>query len=143
MVSPCDHALIQGDFRACWLMVRFCFENGFIPIYAAALRDAMEEIQPGRFRQTDSSVFISSFQEIRRVKVSEMCGFVKSHHITSHIIIDIFKISELYSVLLLKRIRLFKVSVFGYNITLNCPFFIFLSVPFSFFIVKIHFHDMG
>ena len=38
-----DFVLIQGDFGACYLMVRFCFENGLVPIYSTTEREAMEE----------------------------------------------------------------------------------------------------
>lgn len=44
--APGDFVLIQGDFGACFLMVRFAFENGFNPIYATTRREATEETQP-------------------------------------------------------------------------------------------------
>lgn len=50
---PGDFVLIQGDFGACWLMVSFCVEKGFIPVYATTAREAVEEIQPdGTVRMT-------------------------------------------------------------------------------------------
>lgn len=41
-----DYVLIQGDFGACYLMVRTAFENGCIPIYATTKREAIEDYQP-------------------------------------------------------------------------------------------------
>jgi hypothetical protein len=41
--QPGDAALIQGDFGATYLMVRFCMERGFTPYYATTLREAVEE----------------------------------------------------------------------------------------------------
>ena len=40
-----DYALIQGDFGATYLMVRFALEHGLIPIYATSRRLAQEEHQ--------------------------------------------------------------------------------------------------
>jgi hypothetical protein len=40
---PGDYVLIQGDFGACYLVVSFAFGNGFIPIYSATKRDAVEK----------------------------------------------------------------------------------------------------
>lgn len=37
-----DYILIQGDFGACFLMVRFAFEKGFVPIYSTTEREAVE-----------------------------------------------------------------------------------------------------
>ena len=37
-----DFILIQGDFGACFLMVRFAFEKGFVPIYSTTEREAVE-----------------------------------------------------------------------------------------------------
>ncbi|MEW6140287.1 MAG: CRISPR-associated protein Csx20 [Thermodesulfobacteriota bacterium] len=44
--EPGDFVLIQGDFGACYLMVRFCLEHGLIPIYSTTERHAQEEAQP-------------------------------------------------------------------------------------------------
>jgi hypothetical protein len=41
-----DYVLIQGDFGACYLMVNFCLENQFIPIYSTTRREAKEEHGP-------------------------------------------------------------------------------------------------
>ncbi|GBC63133.1 hypothetical protein DENIS_4126 [Desulfonema ishimotonii] len=41
-----DYVLIQGDFGACYLMVRFAFDFGMIPVYATTRREAVEEPQP-------------------------------------------------------------------------------------------------
>lgn len=38
-----DYILIQGDFGACYLMVRFAFDRGLIPIYSTTRREAVEE----------------------------------------------------------------------------------------------------
>ncbi|QTA92048.1 CRISPR-associated protein Csx20 [Desulfonema magnum] len=40
-----DYVLIQGDFGACYIMVRFAFENRLIPVYATTKREAVEEHQ--------------------------------------------------------------------------------------------------
>jgi len=42
---PGDYVLIQGDFGATHLMVKFAFEKGFIPIYSTTEREATEELQ--------------------------------------------------------------------------------------------------
>ncbi len=39
-----DHALIQGDFGACYIMVNFAFEKGLIPVYSTTKRETVEEI---------------------------------------------------------------------------------------------------
>lgn len=41
-----DYVLIQGDFGACYLMVRFALERGLIPVYSTTRREATEEGQP-------------------------------------------------------------------------------------------------
>lgn len=38
-----DYVLIQGDFGACFIMVKFAFETGLIPIYSTTEREAAEE----------------------------------------------------------------------------------------------------
>lgn len=38
-----DYALIQGDFGACYLLVRFALERNLIPVYATTERHAREE----------------------------------------------------------------------------------------------------
>lgn len=38
-----DYVLIQGDFGACYILVNFAFEKGFIPIYSTTRREAIEE----------------------------------------------------------------------------------------------------
>lgn len=45
-----DFVLIQGDFGAAYLMVRFALENGLVPIYSTTERMAVEE------KQADGSV---------------------------------------------------------------------------------------
>lgn len=44
--QPDDYALIQGDFGATYLMVRFAFEHGLRPVYATSRREAQEIHQP-------------------------------------------------------------------------------------------------
>ena len=44
--APGDYVLIQGDFGATYLMVRFALEHGLIPIYATTSRQAREEHLP-------------------------------------------------------------------------------------------------
>jgi hypothetical protein len=41
-----DYALIQGDFGACYLLVRFALKQGLVPVYSTTQREAEEEIQP-------------------------------------------------------------------------------------------------
>ena len=41
-----DYVLIQGDFGACFIMVNFALEQGWIPIYSTTEREAMEEHGP-------------------------------------------------------------------------------------------------
>jgi hypothetical protein len=41
-----DYVLIQGDFGACYLLVRFALDRGLIPVYSTTDRIAKEEIQP-------------------------------------------------------------------------------------------------
>jgi hypothetical protein len=42
MALPGDHVLIQGDFGACWLMVKFAFEHRLVPVYSTTERKAVE-----------------------------------------------------------------------------------------------------
>lgn len=44
---PGDYALIQGDFGATYLMVRFALEQGIVPIYSTTRRQAVEHHNPG------------------------------------------------------------------------------------------------
>ncbi|MEW6187838.1 MAG: CRISPR-associated protein Csx20 [Thermodesulfobacteriota bacterium] len=41
-----DYVLIQGDFGAVYLLVRFALEKGVIPVYSTTRREAEEEVQP-------------------------------------------------------------------------------------------------
>ncbi|MEE4357131.1 MAG: CRISPR-associated protein Csx20 [Desulfococcaceae bacterium] len=41
-----DYVLIQGDFGACWLMVKYAFESGLIPVYSTTAREAEEQNSP-------------------------------------------------------------------------------------------------
>lgn len=55
-----DPVLIQGDFGATWLMVRFAFELRLVPVYATTRRSAAEELQP------DGSIrLIHRFKHVR------------------------------------------------------------------------------
>ncbi len=38
-----DYILVQGDFGACYIIVAFAFQKGFIPIYSTTKREAVEE----------------------------------------------------------------------------------------------------
>ncbi len=40
-----DYLLVQGDFGATYLMVRYAFDNGLIPIYSTTERQVAEEKQ--------------------------------------------------------------------------------------------------
>jgi hypothetical protein len=42
---PGDYVLVQGDFGACYLMVRYAFDADLIPIYATTRREADETVQ--------------------------------------------------------------------------------------------------
>jgi hypothetical protein len=41
-----DYVLVQGDFGACYLLVRFALSQGLIPVYSTTQREAEEEILP-------------------------------------------------------------------------------------------------
>ena len=41
---PGDYVLIQGDFGACFLMVRHALEKGLVPIYSTTNRQAVEKL---------------------------------------------------------------------------------------------------
>jgi hypothetical protein len=43
--KPGDYVLIQGDFGACYLLVKFAMEYGLVPVYSTTKRQAMEEHQ--------------------------------------------------------------------------------------------------
>ena len=46
-----DFVLIQGDFGACFIMVKFSFDRGLIPVYSTTLREAVEEyVEDGTVR---------------------------------------------------------------------------------------------
>ncbi|MBW1700016.1 MAG: hypothetical protein JRH18_19320 [Deltaproteobacteria bacterium] len=38
-----DYVLVQGDFGACYIMVKFAFEKGLVPIYSTTTREVVEE----------------------------------------------------------------------------------------------------
>ncbi len=57
---PGDFLLVQGDFGATWLMVRFALRIGLVPVYSTTRRAAAEEPQP------DGSVHLTHrFQHVR------------------------------------------------------------------------------
>ena len=57
---PGDYLLIQGDFGATYLMVRFAFERSLVPIYSTTRRDALEQHKP------DGAVMLTHrFQHVR------------------------------------------------------------------------------
>lgn len=61
-----DFVLIQGDFGATYLMVRFALERGLVPVYSTTERNAVEE--PG----VDGSVRLShQFRHVRFRKYGE------------------------------------------------------------------------
>ena len=39
---PGDYVLIQGDFGACYIMVKFAFQNSLVPVYSTTAREAVE-----------------------------------------------------------------------------------------------------
>ncbi len=41
-----DYLLVQGDFGATYLMVRYAIDKGLIPVYSTTVRDASEELLP-------------------------------------------------------------------------------------------------
>ncbi len=41
-----DFVLVQGEFGATFLLVRFCLESGFVPVYSTTRREAQEERLP-------------------------------------------------------------------------------------------------
>jgi hypothetical protein len=57
---PGDYVLIQGDFGACWLMVKYAREHGLCPVYSTSRREAREE------RLEDGSVrLVHHFRHVR------------------------------------------------------------------------------
>ena len=38
-----DYVLVQGDFGACYIMVKFAFKIGLVPIYSTTTREADEQ----------------------------------------------------------------------------------------------------
>lgn len=44
---PGDYVLVQGDFGATYLLVRFALAAGYVPIYSTTARQAREERLPG------------------------------------------------------------------------------------------------
>jgi hypothetical protein len=57
---PGDPVLIQGDFGATWLVVRFALGIGLVPVYSTTRRSAAQEPQP------DGSVRITHrFRHVR------------------------------------------------------------------------------
>ena len=57
---PADFILIQGDFGAAYLMVRFALEKGLIPIYSTTDREAAEQ------HKEDGSVTLThNFRHVR------------------------------------------------------------------------------
>jgi hypothetical protein len=63
---PGDYVLIQGDFGATFLMVKFAFERGLIPVYSTTERVADEEHGPdGRVR------LVHNFRHVRYRKYGE------------------------------------------------------------------------
>jgi hypothetical protein len=55
-----DYILIQGDFGATYLMVKFAFERGLIPVYSTTKRVAYEEHESdGRVR------LVHNFRHVR------------------------------------------------------------------------------
>jgi hypothetical protein len=41
--ATADYVLVQGDFGACFIMVKFALANGLIPIYSTTDRKAVEQ----------------------------------------------------------------------------------------------------
>lgn len=51
LAQPGDFVLIQGDFGACYLLVRFALEHDLVPVYATTERHAREErLDDGRVK---------------------------------------------------------------------------------------------
>jgi len=44
---PGDFVLVQGDFGATYLLVRFSLQSGYIPVYSTTTRQANEQRLPG------------------------------------------------------------------------------------------------
>jgi len=43
-----DVVLVQGDFGACFEMVKFTLDGGFLPVYATTIREVFEVIENGQ-----------------------------------------------------------------------------------------------
>jgi hypothetical protein len=54
-----DWVLIQGDFGAVCLMVDFCFQKGFVPVYATTKRNTVEKMENGKL------IKVSEFEHVR------------------------------------------------------------------------------
>lgn len=63
VASPGDHVLIQGDFGATYLMVRYASALGLTPVYATTERQAREEVNH------DGSVTLTHRFRHRRFRV--------------------------------------------------------------------------
>lgn len=63
---PGDYVLIQGDFGATFLMVKFAFERGLIPVYSTTERLAEEEHGPA-----GSVKLVHNFRHVRYRKYGE------------------------------------------------------------------------
>ena len=60
--TPGDFVLIQGDFGATYLMVRYALEMGLVPVYSTTERQAVEE------KRQDGSVKLTHTFKHRRFR---------------------------------------------------------------------------
>ncbi len=73
-----DYLLVQGDFGATYLMVRYAFDNGLIPIYSTTERQVAEET--GRRRSPiDAYLQTPSLPQIWSVNNGRTLSVVSRH----------------------------------------------------------------
>ena len=61
-----DYILVQGDFGATYIMVRFAFEQGLVPVYSTTVREAREIHDPNGSVQLQHTVKHRLFRQYGR-----------------------------------------------------------------------------
>ena len=65
--SPIDFVLIQGDYGACWLMVKYAFEKKLVPVYSTTLRQVSEIEQKDGSIRMDRKIKHVMFRKYEKV----------------------------------------------------------------------------
>jgi len=63
-----DYVIVQGDYGATYAVVKFCFDNGFIPVYATTKRIVEETVLPDGSTKTTHI-----FKHIRFRQYQNLC----------------------------------------------------------------------